>query len=191
MLRAAEPAPDPSVAESSTALSQLGQTWPVDGRTVGIVVDPDGDLPALGAVRRALLAAGAVPLVVGPTGGTLPDGTAVRRTFLTGRSMELDAVVLIGRPVPAADAVPARDAKAGEPSGPGLDPRVSLMLDKAFRHCKVLGGLGEGRDALCDAGYTDAVPGVLAGDDADELAGSLLELMSHHRVGERFATRVS
>ncbi len=154
------------------------------------MVDPDGDLPVLGTVRRALLAAGALPLAVGPTGGTLPDGTAVQRTFLTGRSVELDAVVLVGRPVPATDAVPARDAKTGESSGPGLDPRVSLMLDEAFRHCKVLGGLGEGREALRDAGFTDAVPGVLAGDDADELVGSLLELMSHHRVWERFATRV-
>jgi catalase len=121
----------------------------------------------------------------------LPDGTAVQRTFLTGRSVELDAVVLLGRPAPAADALPARDSKAGDDLATSLDPRVGLMLEEAFRHCKVLGGLGAGRDALAEAGYTDEWDGVLVGDDADEFVDSLLELMSHHRAWERFATSVT
>lgn len=104
--------------------------------------------------------------------------------------MELDAVVLLGRPAPAADALPGRDTQSGNPSSVGLDPRVTLLLDEAFRHCKVIGGLGDGREALADAGYPGDLPGVIAGDDADGFVASLLELMSHHRVWERFAVAV-
>jgi catalase len=190
-LPAPEPTVEPTEREPSPALSQLGRTWPADGRTVGLVVDPEGDLGALSGVRSALLSADVLPLVIGPTGGVLPDGTAVQRTFLTGRSVELDAVVLLGRPAPAADALPARDSKAGDDLATSLDPRVGLMLEEAFRHCKVLGGLGAGRDALAEAGYTDEWDGVLVGDDADEFVDSLLELMSHHRAWERFATSVT
>ncbi len=190
-LPAPEPTVEPIESEPSPALSQLGRTWPADGRMVGLVVDPEGDLGALSGVRGALLSADVLPLVIGPTGGVLPDGTAVQRTFLTGRSVELDAVVLLGRPAPAADALPARDSKAGDDLATSLDPRVGLMLEEAFRHCKVLGGLGAGRDALAEAGYTDEWAGVLVGDDADEFVDSLLQLMSHHRAWERFATRVT
>src|SRR4051794_6798439 len=112
------PAPEPSEAlgdpAPSPALSQLGQTWPTDGRMIGIVVDPDGDLTGLGEVRSATAAAGMVPLVVAPRGGKLPDGTTVQRTFTAPRSVEYDAVLVAGCPLPAADALPARDAKAGE-----------------------------------------------------------------------------
>ena len=32
-------------------------------------------------------------MVIAPTGGTLPDGTGVQRTFLTARSVEFDALL--------------------------------------------------------------------------------------------------
>ena len=42
------PAPEATVPlvdlDPSPALSQVGDTWPTDGRMIGIVVDPDGDL---------------------------------------------------------------------------------------------------------------------------------------------------
>src|SRR3954466_12116088 len=68
----------------SPALSQVDGTWPPDGRMIGIVVDPDGDLEGVAAVRTAVLAGGMVPLLVGPHGGLLPNGLPVQRTFLTG-----------------------------------------------------------------------------------------------------------
>src|SRR5690606_34946306 len=72
------PAPEPTVAladvEPSPALSQIGGTWPVDGRVVGVLTAPDGDLDAVHAVRDAVLEAGMVPLIVTPVGGTLGTG---------------------------------------------------------------------------------------------------------------------
>ncbi|WP_374117563.1 catalase [Streptomyces sp. XM83C] len=56
------PAPEPTEpladVEPSPALSQLGRTWPTDGRIVGIVTGPDGDLDGVRAVREAVVEAG-------------------------------------------------------------------------------------------------------------------------------------
>ncbi|MET0996322.1 MAG: catalase, partial [Mycobacterium sp.] len=52
------PAPEPTEPlldlDPSPALSQLGDVWPTDGRLIGILVDPDGDLTGLDAVRTAV-----------------------------------------------------------------------------------------------------------------------------------------
>jgi catalase len=180
-----EPLPDPV---PSPALSQLGRTWPVDGRQVGIVVDPAGRLDELGSLRRAVLAAGMVPLVIAPSGGLLPDGTAVQRTFLTARSVEFDALLLAGAPVPAPDALPQRDAKAGEPGPIGLDPRVSLLVLECFRHAKALGGWGAGAEALAALGGTG--PGVVLGEEGAGVLEAITGLLGAHRVWERFAVSV-
>ena len=71
-----------------------------------------------GPRRTALDAAGIVPLVIAPSGGFLggtDGGIPVQRTYLTARSTEFDAVLVAGSGAPAPDAVPGRDAKAGEP----------------------------------------------------------------------------
>jgi catalase len=188
------PAPEATlevtVPDPSPALSQVGQTWPADGRMVGVVVDPDGDLGSLQAVRRALLAANVMPLVVAPVGGVLPDGTAVQRTFLTARSVEFDALLLLGSPPPGADALPARDAKAGAPvETPAVDPRVSLMLEEAFRHCKAMAGIGDGAALLAGLGYDGSV-GVVSDQDAEAVVSQLLTLMASHRAWDRFPASV-
>jgi catalase len=153
-------------------------------------VDADGDLSSLPAVRRSLLASDVLPLVVAPVGGLLPDGTAVQRTFLTARSVEFDALLLLGSPAPAADALPARDAKAGAAVETiALDPRVSLMLEESFRHCKALAGAGEGAALLDMLGYAGEA-GVVGGDDPEEVVAELLALMASHRAWERFPASV-
>ena len=53
-----------------------------------------------------------VPLLIAPHGGTV-DGMPVQRTFATARSVEFDALLVAGAPIPAPDALPARDEKAG------------------------------------------------------------------------------
>jgi catalase len=185
------PAPDPTLqvpdAEPSPALSQLGGEWPPDGRLVGIVVDPGSELDGVERVRRTLLSAGALPLVIGPHGGEV-DGTVVQRTFATVRSVELDAVLVAGAAPPAPDAVPARDSKAGA-AGAGLDPRVSLLLDEAFRHAKVIGAWGDGQAAVAAMGL-DGAPGVVVGDDAESVLTEVQALMAGHRVWERFPARL-
>ncbi|WP_395692419.1 catalase [Nocardioides sp.] len=183
------PAPEPIVplvdAEPSPALSQVGQTWPPDGRMVGIVVDPDGDLAGVEEVRAAVFAAGMVPLVIGPHGGTI-GGLPVQRTFATVRSVELDVVLVAGSPVPAPDALPARDAKAGAAATATVDPRVVLLLEEAYRHCKVIGAWGAGATVLETAGVAGA-PGIVRGDAAVEVLERVQEQMAGHRVWERFS----
>lgn len=183
------PAPAPTVSledpEPSPALSQVGEAWPPDGRMVGIVVDPDGDLSGVEEVRTAVFAAGMVPLVIGPHGGMV-DGTPVQRTFATARSVEFDVVLVGGAPVPAPDALPARDAKAGAADTANIDPRVILLLEEAYRHCKVIGAWGDGTAALEAAGVT-GTPGIVWGDTGVDVLARVQEQMAFHRVWERFA----
>ncbi|CAM5727706.1 catalase CatB [Streptomyces violaceorubidus] len=140
----------------SPALSQVGGTWPLDGRVIGIVTG-GADLEGVGAVREAVLNAGMVPLVVAPTGGTLGSGDAaltVQRSYVTARSVEFDAVLIAGTPEMGGDAYTPRDYKAGPaPAGPGtIDPRVSLLLSEAFRHGKAIGVWAGGEPALQASG---------------------------------------
>ncbi len=184
------PAPERTVEydepDASPALSQLGETWPADGRVIGIVADPDGDLASVDEVRRAVLAAGLLALVIGPHGGDLGDGLVAQRTFGTARSVEFDAVVVAGAAAPAPDARVARDTKAGGASGAGTDPRVTLLVEECFRHSKAIGAWGDGVSVLEAAGCTGA--GVVTGDDGASVLADILELIGAHRVWERFGT---
>ncbi|MFF8644270.1 catalase [Streptomyces sp. NPDC015345] len=194
------PAPEATVpladVAPSPALSQIGRTWPVEGRIVGIVAGPEADLEGVGSVRAAVLDAGMVPLIIAPTGGRLgsgKDALDVQRTFANARSVEFDALLLAGTPAPGADAYGARDAKAGEPSGPGAaatDPRVVLMVSEAFRHGKAIGGWGGAETALEAAGITDTAPGVALASDGVSALEQVTRLLGEHRVWDRFPAAV-
>ncbi|WP_320777767.1 catalase [Streptomyces sp. CRN 30] len=189
------PAPAPTVplvdVEPSPALSQLGRTWPLDGRIIGIVADPTGDLEGVRAVRDAVLTAGMVPLVVAPAGGELGAGLTAQRTYATARSIEFDAILLAGSPGLGADAYGARDAKAGEPGAGALtDPRVLLMVAEAFRHGKAIGGWGAAGPVLEAAGIAPGAPGVVTADSATGALREITDLLGAHRVWERFTPRV-
>ena len=177
-----DPAPSP-------ALSQVGGEWPPDGRMVGIVIDPDGDLDGVRSLRRTIDAAGMVPLLIGPHGGMVEE-MPVQRTFATGRSVEYDVLLVAGAPVPAPDALGARDDKAGTPDLPVVDPRVVLMLQECYRHAKVIGVWGEGAQALAAAAILPGDPGIVAGDDAETVFSEVQTLMARHRVWERFPVSV-
>ena len=152
---------------------------------VGIVVDPDGDVAGVEEVRTAVFAAGMVPLVIGPHGGMV-EGMAVQRTFATARSVEFDVMLVSGSPVPAPDALPARDAKAGAADTANIDPRVVLLLEEAYRHCKVIGAWGDGEAALEAAGIT-GTPGIVRGESGADVLARVQEQMAFHRVWERFS----
>ncbi|CAN7263437.1 catalase [Arthrobacter sp. LjRoot14] len=187
------PAPAASVevadAEPSPALSQVGGTWPVKGRVVGIVADASSDLDAVRAARTALDAAGIVPLVIAPSGGYLGEeadgGIPVQRTYLTARSTEFDAVLVAGSADPAPDADQGLDAKAGEP-GASLDPRVVLLLSETFRHAKAIGGWGGGSAVVDAASIPQDAPGIALGESADGVVSQIQELLAAHRSWDRF-----
>ncbi|MGN6302195.1 MAG: catalase, partial [Angustibacter sp.] len=182
--------PAPSATETagavtpSPALSQVGGRWPTDGRTVGVVVDPDGDLDGLRALRLAVFAAGLVPLLIAPHGGLVGD-LPVQRTFATARSVEFDVLLLAGRPSPAPDAHVTRDAKAGAEAPAGVDPRVSLMVEECWRHAKAVGGWGAGTTLLEELGVAGTA-GVVTADGGAGTFAEVQDLMASHRVWERF-----
>ncbi|WP_329138492.1 catalase [Streptomyces sp. NBC_01476] len=193
------PAPAPTVALAepapSPALSQLGGTWPLDGRVIGVITAGDQDLTGVRAVRQAVLDAGMVPLVIAPAGGTLDaDGepVTVQRTFATARSTEFDALLIAGTPAPGADAYGARDAKADDDVavGTGVDPRVLLMLGEAYRHGKALGTWADGAEALEAAGIAPDAPGVVIADTAEAALETVTTLLARHRVWDRFTPTV-
>lgn len=188
------PAPRPTEpladAQPSPALSQLGHSWPVDGRIIGIVTDGSQDADGVRAVRETMLDAGMVPLVIAPAGGKLEAGgepITVQRTFATARSIEFDALLVVGAPAAGADAVPARDAKA-KTSASEPDPRLRLLLDEAFRHGKAIGGWAGADRVLEAAGVPAAAPGVVLGDSGAAVLDQMQELLTQHRVWERFGT---
>jgi catalase len=183
------PAPSPTEELTdevpSEALTQLRGTWPVAGRKIGIVVDAASDLGAVSAARQQVIDAGMVPVVVGPRGGDLGDGVQADRSYLTARSVELDAVVLAGPGAPAPDAVPGRDAKAGAPvADMAVDGRVALLLSEAFRHAKAVGAAGEAA-WLEVAGIPTDAPGVVIGPLSDVVT-EFSTLLAEHRTWQRF-----
>ena len=177
-----------SPEEPSEALSQLGRSWPVEGRLVGILVDSESDLEAVTGLSEGLLAAGVTALLVAPVGGTIGSGAsaqAVQRTYLTARSVEFDAVVLAGSGAPAPDAVQGLDARSGQPGAAPVDPRVRLLVEEAYRHAKVIGAMGPGTDLVTALGLADGAPGLVTGE-ASDVARELLASLAAHRVWDRF-----
>ncbi len=79
----------------------------------------------------AITAAKLVPLVFAPHGGTLGDGVPISRTYFTGRSVEVDAVLVAGSPA---------------------DANARIIVDEAFRHLKPLGVLPPGAPLLVVSG---------------------------------------
>ncbi|MDT0265831.1 catalase [Streptomyces sp. DSM 44915] len=190
-LPAPEPIEEVPPVAPSPALSQLGSTWPVDGRIVGVVTDGTTGLDGVRAVRQAVLDAGMVPLVIAPTGGVLgagDDAVTVQRTYVTARSVEFDAVLVAGTPGPGQDAFGARDAKAAAGAGGATDPRVGLLLAEAYRHGKALGGWAGAEAAFTAAAVPADAAGVVLAEDGPGALRGVVELLGAHRVWDRFAT---
>ena len=162
---ATQPLADPA---PSAALAMVGETWPIDGRLVGVVTCPDCPAEEIAAIRAAVFDAGLVPLLIGPTGGTLPDGTPLQRSFDTARSIEFDTVLL-------ASGIAAHAA----------DPQVALLLTEVFRQAKAIGAWGDGTAALEAAGLSPSAPGIVVGETGAQVFTEIAGLLASHRVWER------
>jgi len=159
-------------------LSQLtAGPGPVLGRVVGVVTGPEANLAGIATLRKMLAAEGVqlrVIGVIGVTGGTLGTGKnaqIIERTLLTTRSVEYDAVLI------------------ADGTGGLRDPRLTVLLQEAFRHCKALGAWGDGMQVLQDAGIDTTAPGILVGEKtttaASALSAELLGALTLHRVWDR------
>ena len=157
--------------QPSPALSQVGKTWPIDGRQVGILISTDLDeasAQAVGALVDELFAAGTTPLLVAEKGGAVTLGgrdVSISRTYLTASSIEFDAAVVVNPP-----------AKTD----------VNTILGELERHKKAIVVVGEaGKQALEGARVPVDQPGIVAVDAADAAAAPVKELLASHRVWER------
>ncbi|WP_051952141.1 catalase [Corynebacterium ureicelerivorans] len=157
--------------QPSPALSQVGKTWPIDGRQVGILISTDLDeasAQAVGKLVDNLFAAGTTPLLVAEKGGAVTLGgkdVSISRTYLTASSIEFDAAVVVNPP-----------AKTD----------VNTILGELERHKKAIVVVGEaGKQALEGARVPDDQPGIVTVDAADAAAAPVKELLASHRVWER------
>ncbi|HEX3897961.1 MAG TPA: catalase [Mycobacteriales bacterium] len=158
----------------SPALSMLTDVLgPIAGRVVGVVAGEAADLAGISRLRRALNEQGAVLRVIGERGGVLGEGRnqqLVERTLLTTRSIEFDAVLVAAGATTLAN------------------PRLDVLLQEAYRHCKAVGAWGDGKALLAAAGIDPAAPGVLHAKKADaDFAPLLIEALGRHRAWDRLA----
>jgi catalase len=114
----------------------------------------------------AITAAKLVPLVFASHGGTLDrnGGPTVSRTYSTGRSVEVDAVLVAGSPAEAS---------------------ARTLIDEAFRHLKLIGVLPKGTNLLAAAGVPTEGEGIFTGSDASDIVSSLVAGLEEHRVWNR------
>ena len=143
----------------SPALAQIGRTWPVDGRQVGILITDDTPAEQLSALVDAVVGKSMVPLVVAEHGGT-HEGVTISRTYATARSIEFDALIV-------ADL--------------SSRPEVPVLLSEAFRHQKAIAVMAGLEEAHLDTG----APGVVTLTTLAEGAEKLVPLLEAHRVWDR------
>ena len=124
----------------------------VKTRKVAILAADGVDEATVASLQRTLTAAGAVPKIVAPRGGTLKGAgggdVAVDWSLLTVGSVLFDAVFVPG------------SAKSTEALG--ADGAAVLFVREAYKHCKAVGGNGTGLAMLRAAGIDDAISTVPA-----------------------------
>jgi len=185
------PQPDTEVADlpASPALSQMGKKWPVDGRVLGVAVSEETDPEEVRQVMEAATANKLRPLLLAKDGGKIAEDLPADRSYLTARSVEFDAVLVLGRHRSAPNARVPLDTKAGAAGGAsaaGLDPRMGLLLQELYRQSKAVAYTsGELQQELAKLGIPAETPGI---DQlpAAEAVPHLAEKMSLHRVWERY-----
>jgi len=124
----------------------------VKTRKVAVLAADGVDEGAVASLQRTLTAAGAVPKIVAPRGGTLKGAgegdVAVDWSLLTVGSVLFDAVFVPG------------GAKSTEALG--ADGAAVLFVREAYKHCKAVGGSSTGLAMLRAAGIDDAISTVPA-----------------------------
>jgi catalase len=144
-------------------------------RKVAILGADGVDEAAVATMQRALTAAGAMPKIVAPRGGTLrgSSGGAVPVDFslLTVGSVLFDAVFIPG-------GAPSTSALAGDAS-------AVLFVREAYKHCKAVAASGTGLAVLKAAGI-DAQDVLTSGETVNApLAEAFIRAIAQHRDWSR------
>ena len=163
-LPAPDPHTDPIETETSPALSQLGHSWPIDGRTLGILAGPDCDPEEIAAAVVAAHESKLMPLVISDSGKPIGD-VAVQRSLPVTRSVEFDAIVVAAGRAPT--------------------PATDLLLAEAYRHAKGITAWGDGLAVLEHAGCADPLADAEPVDSPTAAVAAAAGLLSRHRVWER------
>jgi catalase len=71
-----------------------------------------------------------------------------------------------------------------------VDPRVLLLVDECWRHAKAIGAWGAGVTVLEQEAVAGA-PGVVTAESGEAAFTAVQQLLSAHRVWERFPASVS
>jgi catalase len=155
-----QPRPVNESVKPSPALSMANRSGEsVKTRQVAIVFADGSDGASIGAVQKALAAAGAQGRLVGQRLGpisTTSGEMAAEFSVFTTSSVLFDAVFVPGGAGAAALAE---------------DPQALDFVCEAFKHYKAIAATGDGAKILDAAGVTGAKPHPKAGPDADPAAG--------------------
>ena len=146
-------------------------------RKVAILAADGVDQDAVGAMQRALLAAGAVSKIVATHGGSLKTGDggalAVDFTFLTVGSVLFDAVFIPG-------GAPSTSALAG-------DAAAVLFVRETYKHCKAIAATGTGL-AVLEAAGVDGREVLTRREGANgQLTSAFIKAIAQHRDWSREA----
>jgi catalase len=145
-------------------------------RKVAILAADGVDGEAVASMQRALLAAGAVPKIVAPHGGSLEaeggGALTVDVTLLTVGSVLFDAAFIPG-------GARSTSALAG-------DAAAVLFVREAYKHCKAIAASGTGL-ALVEAAGVDAKDVLTRRDAGGQLATAFVKAIAQHRDWAREA----
>ena len=164
----------PEIAKHRSTIEQAKGVLMV---VYGIDADAGSDLAGVSKLLKSAAGLGVTALVIAPSGGALKAGrrsVTVDRTLLTARSIEFDALVVAGGTTASADI------------------KLVVLLQEAFRHCKVLAAWGDGVAILHAAGITPADPGIEIADTVDTAFTTALAAgLGLHRAWDRVAVMAS
>jgi catalase len=175
------PAPKGKAAEDVTVspalVQMLAEPGRIDGRKIGITADTGSDLAGVSKLVKATAALGVTALVIAPVGGVLKAGrrvVTIDRTLTTGRSIELDALVVAGGTTPNGDI------------------KLVVLLQEAFRHYKAIAAWGDAGAVLKSALISGKDPGVEVTEDVDKaFTANLAAALGLHRAWDRAAKVMS
>jgi catalase len=140
-------------------------------RKVAILAADGVDEGAVTAMSRLLIAAGAVPKIVGPHLGVLKGarGSEVKVDFslVTVGSVLFDAVYVPGGAKSVATLVE--------------DATAILFVHEAYKHCKALAATGQGVELLPQSRPADPAILVGADDQAAKIAPEFIRAIARHR----------